>query len=124
MKVNTLKGYIPYNTEHLSHFYSGPPTIGDPDYLERYLAQEGDTVRLHCPIVGTPRPIIEWFQDEQMIVQPTWDRFRVSKRTLKIRDARVADSGVFVCKGVNGFGSETVALHLVVKGKHVINHPP
>ena len=40
---------------------SGPPEITTA-YLERYVAQEGDTVKLVCPIIGTPRPIIEWYQ--------------------------------------------------------------
>ena len=39
----------------------GPPEITTA-YLERYVAQEGDTVKLVCPIIGTPRPIIEWYQ--------------------------------------------------------------
>ncbi len=38
-------------------------------------------------------------------------------RYLKIRYVRVGDSGVLVCKGVNGFGSQSVTLNLVVKGK-------
>ena len=40
---------------------SGPPEITTA-YLERYVAQEGDTVKIVCPIIGTPRPIIEWYQ--------------------------------------------------------------
>ena len=51
------------------------------------------------------------------MVQPSWERYRISRKTLRIKVVRLADSGVFVCKGVNGFGSESVALHLVVRGK-------
>ena len=40
---------------------SGPPETS-ADYLDRYVAQEGDTVKLLCPIVGNPKPIIEWYQ--------------------------------------------------------------
>ena len=40
---------------------SGPPRI-NKEYLERYVAQEGDHVKLTCPIFGTPKPIIEWYQ--------------------------------------------------------------
>ena len=40
---------------------AGPPEAS-ADYLDRYVAQEGDTVKLLCPIVGNPKPIIEWYQ--------------------------------------------------------------
>ena len=39
----------------------GPPEI-EAGYLDRYVAQVGDTVKLNCPIIGTPKPIIEWYQ--------------------------------------------------------------
>ena len=41
--------------------FAGPPEA-TADYLDRYVAQEGDTVKLLCPIVGNPKPIIEWDQ--------------------------------------------------------------
>lgn len=50
-----------FRAEIFYFFFSGPPEI-ESDYLERYVAQEGDTVKLLCPIIGTPKPIIEWYQ--------------------------------------------------------------
>ena len=51
------------------------------------------------------------------MIQRTWgERFRMNRRYLKIRSVRLGDSGVIVCKGVNGFGSQSVTLNLVVKG--------
>ena len=51
------------------------------------------------------------------MIQRTWgERFRLNRRHLKIRSVRLSDSGVIVCKGVNGFGSQSVALDLVVRG--------
>jgi len=94
---------------------AGPPTV-TPGYLERYAAQEGDHVKLACPIAANPKPIIEWYQDDHLIPH-SWDRFRVRGKHMKIRGARVADSGVFVCKGVNGFGSAEVEINLVVRGE-------
>lgn len=91
----------------------GPPVVS-ADYLERYVAQEGDTVKILCPITGTPKPLIEWYQDDRMI-PPTWVRFRINRRYIKIKDVVLADTGSYVCKGINGFGSESVALHLVVR---------
>ena len=52
------------------------------------------------------------------MIQRTWgERFRLNRRHLKIRSVRLSDSGVIVCKGVNGFGSQSVALDLVVRGR-------
>ena len=83
-------------------------------YNEKYVAQEDDVVKLNCPISGFPKPIIEWYQDDQLI-NPMRDRFRTSRKSLKIKGVNLADSGVFECKGVNGFGSLSVQIHLLVK---------
>ena len=131
---------------------AGPPEV-TTGHLERYVAQEGDTVKLSCPIIGTPRPIIEWyqvrsfkavinplpylvilvpgsnltyytctlhkhiFQDDRLVDESRWHRFRTNRRHLKIKSVEIVDSGIFICKGVNGFGSVSVQIQLVVRGK-------
>ena len=97
---------------------SGPPEV-TTDYLDRYVAQEGDTVKMICPIFGSPKPMIEWYQDDHLI-QPNWGRFRLNRKYLKMKEVKVKDSGVYICKGVNGFGSQSVQLNLVVRGKEII----
>ena len=64
------------------------------------MAEEDDVVKLNCPIMGNPKPIIEWYQDDQLI-HSMWDRerFRINRKTLKIKGVTLADSGVFECKG-------------------------
>lgn len=47
----------------------------------------------------------------------TWIRYRKSKNFLKIRAATEADTGVYACKAVNGFGSDGARIELVVVGK-------
>ena len=84
----------------------GPPVVED-GYNEKYVAEEKDVVKLNCPISGNPKPIIEWYQDDQLI-HPMRDRFRTSRKSLKIKGVNLADSGIFECKGVNGFGSLSV----------------
>ena len=93
----------------------GPPVVED-SYNEKYVAEEEDVVKLNCPISGNPKPIIEWYQDDQLI-HPMRDRFRTSRKSLKIKGVNLADSGIFECKGVNGFGS----LSVQVKAIHHIN---
>ncbi len=41
----------------------------------------------------------------------------MNNKVLKIKSAELEDTGVFNCKGVNGFGSDTVRLELIVVGK-------
>ena len=94
----------------------GPPTVEEGHNEQKYIVEEDEVVKLHCPIVGTPKPIIEWYQDDQLI-HKMWDRFRTNRRTLKIKGVTLADSGVFECKGVNGFGSLSVQIHLLVKNR-------
>ena len=42
---------------------------------------------------------------------------RANKRYLKIKNVNEDDTGVFVCKGINGFGSDTVRVELIIVGE-------
>ena len=42
---------------------------------------------------------------------------RSNNKVLKIRAAKLDDTGTFVCRGVNGFGKAQVNIHLLVVGK-------
>ena len=44
---------------------------------------------------------------------------RSNNKVLKIRAAKLDDTGLFVCRGVNGFGKAQVNIHLIVVGKSV-----
>ena len=57
-------------------------------------------------------------QDDLLVGASTWHRFKTNRRFLKIKSVDIGDSGVFVCKGVNGFGSVSVQIQLVVRGKY------
>ena len=48
-----------------------------------------------------------------------WERYiaKPKNRNLKIRSATLDDTGTFVCKGINGFGSAQVNIQLIIKGK-------
>ena len=77
-------------------------------------------VKLLCPISGNPQPIIEWSKDGETI-DFTWSRYKTNPKKgflkfLKPLDLKL-DNGIFVCKGINGFGTEQVRMHLLVEGK-------
>ena len=73
-----------------------------------------------CPISGNPQPIIEWSKDGETI-DFTWSRYKTNPKKgflkfLKPLDLKL-DNGIFVCKGINGFGTEQVRIHLLIEGK-------
>ena len=76
----------------------------------------GEDVKIICPILGNPTPIVEWKKGGETI-DYSWIRIRTQKKSLKIRRAEEADTGVYVCKGVNGFGNVEVRVDLIIIGE-------
>ena len=76
----------------------------------------GEDVKIQCPISGNPTPIIEWKKGGETI-DYTFIRIRTKGRQLRIKKSQETDTGVFICKGVNGFGNVEVRVDLIVIGK-------
>ena len=55
------------------------------------------------------------FQDGETI-DFSWTRMKTNKNYLKIRYVQKEDTGVIICRAVNGFGSVSVTVKLVVTG--------
>merc|ERR1719234_1436254 len=89
----------------------GPPRLRKG--LEVGVGRVGQEVKLVCPITGNPTPIIEWEKDGE-VVDYTWTRVKTNKNYLKLRGAKLEDTGIFYCRGVNGFGSVRVRIELIV----------
>ena len=49
-------------------------------------------------------------------------RYRANKKYLKIKTTNQDDTGVFICKGINGFGSVQVRIELIILGKQEADH--
>ncbi|QQP51521.1 Fibroblast growth factor receptorlike 1like, partial [Caligus rogercresseyi] len=59
--------------------------------------------------------MIEWSKNGEIIDDYSWDRYRVVKKYLKIRKPIIEeDTAVFICKGINGFGSESVRVEVLI----------
>ena len=82
------------------------------------MAHAGDTVRLACPVTSDPPALTSWHKDDEAI-HSGWERFRPLDRLLRIRGALPEDSGIYVCKATNGFGSVTVTHELYVLGEYI-----
>ncbi len=96
-------------------FFLGPPRVISRVY-RRQIARVGDTVKLVCPVEADPPPLLQWTKDDESI-NGMWDRHRMLSRALKIKDAVIADTGTYICKATNGFGSVNVDYRLYVLRK-------
>ena len=96
-------------------FILGPPTASH--HRSKQIVLVGSNVRLQCPMSGHPNPMIDWTKDKEGIIDYSWTRFEASKKVLKISRAQLEDTGIYRCKGTNGFGSTTVRIDLIVIGK-------
>ena len=90
---------------------SGPPQAEQKELKK--VGRIGENMKLICPIVGFPTPMIEWSKDGDKI-DYMWERHRMGRRSLKIKHITEDDTGIFTCKGINGFGSEEARIELIV----------
>jgi hypothetical protein len=88
----------------------------------RQTVRIGRTMKLQCPVEGDPPPLIMWTKDGRNI-HSGWMRFRVLQQALRIKDVEGEDSGTFICKATNGFGSVNINYTLIVIGESP-PHPP
>ena len=81
------------------------------------VATIGENLRLVCPVSAYPAPMVEWSKNGE-IIDFMWERHKTGKKWLKIKNLSEDDTGIFTCKAINGFGSETVRIEVIVVGKH------
>ncbi len=96
--------------------FLGPPIAQQKEMKK--VVRLGEDVRITCPILGNPTPIVEWRKGGETI-DYSWIRIRTQKKSLKIRRAQEEDTGLYVCKGVNGFGNVEVRVDLIIIGERV-----
>lgn len=60
--------------------------------------------------------MVEWSKNGE-IIDFMWDRHKTGRKSLKIKHVTEDDTGIFTCKGINGFGSEEVRIELIIVGK-------
>ena len=61
--------------------------------------------------------MVEWSKNGE-IIDFMWDRHRTGGRSLKIKDVTEDDTGIFTCKGINGFGSVDIRIELIIVGEY------
>lgn len=94
-----------------SESIKGPPVAQQKELKK--IVRLGEDVKVVCPITGFPDPIIEWKKGRETI-DYSWIRIRTNNRAMKIKKAQEDDTGVYICKGVNGFGNTEVRVNLII----------
>ena len=80
---------------------------------EELVVVAGEDIKMVCPVFGSPQPLVEWSKDGESI-DYSWTRVKTNKNYLKLKSAQKSDTGVWLCRAVNGFGSVSVRIELVV----------
>eukprot|EP00064_Thunnus_orientalis_P015559 superscaffoldBa00002904_g15613 len=96
----------------LSDCARGPPRVSEK-VAHRQTARLGSAIKLPCPVEGDPPPLIMWTKDGRNI-HSGWIRFRILRMGLKIKEVEADDTGTYICKATNGFGSVNINYTLIV----------
>ncbi|XP_022236886.1 fibroblast growth factor receptor-like 1 isoform X2 [Limulus polyphemus] len=78
--------------------------------------EAGSKALLPCPVDGEKDLVFfEWYKDYQILDTFDGRRYRVSRSgTLKIKNTIPEDTGQYLCKAVNGFGTVETSITLIV----------
>ncbi|XP_071625381.1 Down syndrome cell adhesion molecule 1 isoform X5 [Temnothorax longispinosus] len=94
------------------------PKFSSDDRVNSFIRAAGSASSLHCPAQGFPVPSFRWYKfiegtSRRQPVQLN-ERVRQVSGTLIIREARVEDSGKYLCIVNNSVGGESVETVLTV----------
>ncbi|XP_072282815.1 basement membrane-specific heparan sulfate proteoglycan core protein, partial [Pyxicephalus adspersus] len=72
--------------------------------------QEGQTVELTCVVASYPQAVVTWHRPDR----PLSPNHQVSGSRLRILQASSADSGEYVCRVTNGFGTQQASIIITI----------
>lgn len=102
---------------------SGGKLKGEPPEFYKRLQPidcfEGDTIRLFCQTTGKPQPTVEWYKDDRPIFVNwrTMTEYEKDVCTLRIKDAKHDDEGVYKCVIENTHGSVSTSAEVTVSDR-------
>lgn len=108
-----LSVLVPPTWDLSSSSTSTSSTTGNLPLLKETRASPGQTINIHCPVEGSPKPLIFWNRegrnglllagDSTLPLESRWSV--LSNGTLVIREVRREDVSVLWCAAVNDAGS-------------------
>uniref|UniRef100_A0AAR2KQZ6 Hemicentin 1 n=1 Tax=Pygocentrus nattereri TaxID=42514 RepID=A0AAR2KQZ6_PYGNA len=87
---------------------------GGPGDLLEMSVKLGEDVTLPCEVQSVPPPIITWAKDKQLISPYSPRHTQLPSGSMKITEARVTDSGMYLCVATNIAGNFSQAVRLSV----------
>ncbi|XP_042237788.1 Down syndrome cell adhesion molecule-like protein Dscam2 isoform X26 [Homarus americanus] len=96
---------------------SGPPRVGAQAKLNQYTKHLADAFAMPCEAQGYPIPAFKWFkfsENGRKASVELGERVKQVGGTLIIREAKVDDSGKYLCVVNNSVGGESVETVLTV----------
>lgn len=105
-------------TAILSASAQSPPRLLPEAFDLERVVPEGTAVQLPCPVEGDPDTLFfEWHRDREPLDTFGEERYRVQTNgVLRIKSVTPQDTGLYVCRVVNGFGKVDVNVTLIVLG--------
>uniref|UniRef100_A0A8C9R6U4 Hemicentin-1 n=1 Tax=Scleropages formosus TaxID=113540 RepID=A0A8C9R6U4_SCLFO len=93
-----------------------PPTIRGTgvDLPEEVIVIVNKTTMLECHVDGSPTPKISWLKDNHHLIPDSRHRLISNGRTLQVFNARVTDTGRYICLAENLAGSAEKSFNLNV----------
>jgi Immunoglobulin domain len=79
-------------------------------------AVENEKVTLNCDFHGNPKPTISWFANDKPAVENESFHILRNNKTFEF-EAKLTDSGVFTCLGINEFGSFSINFTVLILGR-------
>ncbi|XP_067398294.1 hemicentin-2 [Emydura macquarii macquarii] len=88
-----------------------PPWIAKDDAVGEFAMEEvktkvNSTLTLECESWAVPEPTIQWYKDGQLLGSDSHVQVLSEGRILRIRPARVSDSGHYTCIATNPVGED------------------
>jgi len=65
----------------------------------------GESVVLHCEVLGNPQPTISWNKDDHPLDNDN-DHIILRKKMIKIRHISTSDQGRYTCVATNSIGKQ------------------
>ncbi len=93
---------------------------------KRYLLPIGNTFKVSCEALGSPKPEVFWFKDGKHLTESVrYERGGGGRSAVELNVWNASDAGVYTCRARNLVGERSVNFTLAVeKPPPTQNHPP